>query len=497
MRTLMTLLTLGAAGAGYVYLNQTPAAGEPYSSTRRAPALFDWSRDVATHLEASRVPVKELVHRIHEKTKTVLDEFADQLGGHSDAPIDDAFQRLRQVAQSSNAGASRSDVAPIRDASDRPRLNAVPLPDLDELQRTAFDPAAEPNSSEPNVQIQTANGDNSTKIEPLTAHAPETRAIDSSLEPTSKEQRSSAIPMKNSAAGETSISNVSQQTTTATAPQGKANTPPIRGAKSLPVEWKVVGKTTEGRPMHSVHFGDSGTRTLVIAGLNGEDRVAVRWLELLVQELAQQPDRLKSNEIVFFRAGNPDGLVHNTRNNVRGVPLNRNFPSRRYRPAFDLPKFAVPAGEVETRVMLDTLYTFRPRRVIHLTSTAARSQAFYNRSAKATAAELERSLKLSLSPLDAEQNPGSLEDFADGTLEAAVLTVRLSVGSDWQQAWTQFSPHLLSAVVGKSIESPDAGSDKRSDPDRSPIPNANVEPVSRRPTRRGYEELSAPPDSLK
>ena len=228
--------------------------------------------------------------------------------------------------------------------------------------------------------------------------------------------------------------------------------------------------------MHSLHLGDRGTRTLIIAGLNGEDRTAVRWLEMLAEELKRRPDLIDGNEFVFFRAGNPDGLVRNARNNVRGVPIYRNFPSKRYRPVPDMPRYAVPASELETRVILDTLYSFRPRRVVHLTSTNGRSLVTYNKSAKALAEELERSAKLDIQPLDVEQVPGSLEDFSDGTLEAAVLSTRLSVSGDWKKAWSKLAEHELAAIVGQPIEVIRGEVTEPDDPDRSPIPRRILTP---------------------
>ena len=198
--------------------------------------------------------------------------------------------------------------------------------------------------------------------------------------------------------------------------------------------------------MHSMHLGTTGVRTLVIAGLNGEDRVAVRWLEQLAQGLASQPNLTENIEVFFFRAGNPDGLVHQYKGNARGVPLNRNFPSRRFRQPVGMPQFATPASEVETRVILDP-----------------------------------------------EQNPGSIEDFADGTLEAGVLSLKVNAGRDWQQTWTRLQPQVLAAVIGRPIDSEQPTLNLPQDPDKSAIPSASVEPISGNRRRRGYEELPPPP----
>ncbi|WP_157606173.1 M14 family zinc carboxypeptidase [Schlesneria paludicola] len=504
MRTFMTLMTLGAAGTGYAYLQQSSSIGEPSISRR-----FDWGRPSNSGPDVSQISVDELRGRIRERTRSVLDEFANQQSGHSDAPVDDAFQRLKQLAQSAVAVTSR----PEQLAEFGPHsvsLSQVPQPDLDELQRTAFDPSlveANPinlttNEVKPQDDESTAKLPSKQPTQPAPANRePDSRITqEPQIDPSPTSPAVTVTPsdrpadVEKATAVEKPIAEVSRLIAQTNAPQASVKPMAKRETRPLVAEWKVTGKTTEGRPMHSIHLGQQGTRTLVIAGLNGDDRTAVHWVERLADDLKKRPELFDNNEIVLFRAGNPDGLVKNLRNNARGVPLNRNFPSRRYRPVNDIPKFAVPASEVETRVILETFYSFRPRRVIHLTSTTGDSLVLHNRLAKNVAEELERSSKLKIQMLDAEQFPGSVEDFLDGTLEAAVVSMRLGIGSDWQNSWSAVRPQILAAVVGRSIE-PNKGAvaDATADPDRTPIPATPVEPVSRRPRRGGYEELPAPP----
>lgn len=494
MRTFLTLLTLGAASAGYIYLQPTHASGEPGLPPSLHTSVTDWQRNLSSKTASSRVPVKELIDKIHEHTKSALDEFANQYGGHSDAPIDDAFHRLQQVAQTiSDTTTPRESAAP---SSTHPApISQRSLPNVSELQRTAFESIAAQDDSKPKANQQADH-----QISDLDAIPPEQNSQADSRDvkdtaddrpPVIASNRPDSDRVDESGTADSPASNRNQISAKETS-QRTSSAPPKRRVenKYANAEWKVVGKTTEGRPMHSMHLGDVGTRTLVIAGLNGEDRTAVRWLELLAEELKRRPEFFEKNQVVFFRAGNPDGLVRNLRNNARNVPLNRNFPGRQYRPNADFPTGAAPAGEQETRVMLETLYSFRPRRVIHLTSTSGASRVLYNRLAKPIAAELERSASLEIQPLEVDQLPGSLEDFTDGTLEAAMLTSRLNTGKDWQETWSTLRLHLVGAVVGQPIEIVRGDPVKSADLDREPIP---IESVSRRPHRKGYEELPPPP----
>ena len=493
MRTAMILMTLTSAGAGYLYLQRTPPVGDLLRDVVTTQRLNDMSGRPAraeAHATINNATTNRLdqgpaktskgdttgtstknpANRVHQNTKSILDDFASLHGGHSDAPSEDAFQRLKQATQSFVRTASNGSEMSSREVQGD--IDAgLPQAKLSALQPIAFDrdddvvsqldPSGDSISSRKHdVQVVASNLAATAKSsERDMIRSAEKKAL--KLEPTSNVKRTSAV----------------------------SSTDSVKPAS----EWKVIGKTTEGRKIHSMHLGNNGVRTLVIAGLDGQDRVAVRWLEEMAQELASRPDLIENNEVTFFRAGNPDGLVHQYKGNARGVPLNRNFPSRRYRQPFGLPQFAVPASEVETRVMLDTLYSFRPRRVIHLSSTSGRSQVVFNRISKPVATELERSAKITLFPFDSEQNPGSIEDFADGTLEAAVLSVKVNPGRSWQQTWTGLQPHILAAVIGRPIDSEQPKLNLPQDQDQTRIPSTSVEPISRNPRRRGYEELPAPP----
>ncbi len=471
MRTVMILMTLSSAGAGYVYLQRTPAVSEAFRDKLTSQRLNDGPANTPQNGDTAGTTAKGLVSRVHQNTKSILDDFASLHGGHSDAPTENAFQRLKLATQSTiNPFLNRTEES-LRDMQSSTE-GGLPHSKLRDLQRIAFDlvdeetspsdrsadPASYPRNHD--GQDVASNLERISNVSDRDSANSQTKKL-LKLKPTSTVKQTSA-----------------PTTTESTKPGG---------------EWKVIGKTTEGRKMHSMHLGASGVRTLVIAGLNGEDRVAVRWLEQLAQGLASQPSLIENNEVVFFRAGNPDGLVHQYKGNARGVPLNRNFPSRRFRQPVGMPQFAVPASEVETRVMLDTLYSFRPRRIIHLSSTTGRSQVIYNRLSKPAATELERSAKLGIFPFDPEQNPGSIEDFADGTLEAAVLSLKVNAGRDWQQTWTRLQPQVMAAVIGRPIDAEQPSLSLPEDPDRTPIPPTNAEPISRNPRRRGYEELPAPP----
>ena len=406
--------------------------------------------------------------RVQAQSDSILDDFVRD-HGVTDQTLDGALTQVRDAARYSldQAGSSATEeiVGPTTSSNEAAR---------DELARAnpdvfTIESAPEPNrSNTPGASVHEATIVRSDK--------------------------------RKQAASDTEVAQVAAKEEAVTKAQTAVveKKPVVEKNIASASEWKVIGKTTEGRPLHTRRYGNNGPRTLIVAGLDGEDRIAVRWIDHLADEMARRPELFQSSEVLVFRAGNPDGLMKKASENARGVLINRNFPSRRYRPLPDLSSGAGPATEAETRALLDNLYTFHPRRVIHLTATTARTKAYYNRSAREIASELQRAYSLDIEPLDIERYPGSLEDFADGTLEAGVLSIQLNVGNDWQQIWSKHQPTILTAVTGKVLDKQDSKplpQDEltRSAPEavRSSLPVSSSEPL-RKKTRRGYEELPAP-----
>ncbi len=481
MRFLLAAITLAAAGVGFTYLDQPSAPSLTTEQTALRP-LFDWETPVdsaARHStdagnasassDARTTAAQDALHRIQAQSRTVLNDFVRD-HGIADLSLDDALAQVRAQAQSS---LSPTDAGISANPRTRDELASAAPPALNDGSHAQLDSASSPSRT-PGASVQEATIVRGGKPNATV----------------SGDVASGSVP---------SASKIAQTA-------GKDEHAPVARTKAVATssgsvpEWKVIGKTTEGRPLHTRRFGDSGPRTLIVAGLDGEDRMAVRWIDELADELARRPELYSSSEVLIFRAGNPDGLTHKVSENARGVFINRNFPSRRYRPLPDGSSGAGPATEAETRALLDTLYTFHPRRVIHLAATSAKTKAYYNRSARETASDLQRGHDLDVHPIDIEQYPGSLEDFADGTLEAGVLSIQLNAGNNWQQAWSKHQPTILSAVTGRSLDkheptSPPQDELTRSAPaaTRTPIPVSNTEPSRKKRVSRGYEELPAPP----
>jgi len=472
VRLFLAALTVGAAGIGYVYIQQSDLNSAAAQST--PGSLFDWqlaNDPVAVATDDGPVDSGEAPLAVRDSINKARSEITSKL---------DEFVRVNVVPDpESNAGSipqdiiSRDGVAQTRHTEIDDSVAAEPAPvipkrnpiDEDE-QDIGSVPASEQSESKPGTAKPSINDATLLTKKPDTANA------------------------GSGVSSESQTSSSSPRNTTELLP-GKISS---KDKKVFDSGWTSIGKTTKDLPMHTRQFGREGIRTLVISGLDGQDLIAVRWNDQLAEVLSRKNDLFPANEVQLFRAGNPDGLVKIASANSRGVLINRNFPSRRYQLLPDKTSGPGPVSEAETKVILDILYTFRPRRVIHLMSTSGPSTVFYNRAAKDIAAELRKDHRLETQPLDVELVPGSLEDFSDGTLDAAVLTLQLTGGSDWQQNWNKHLPAVLTAINGRNLAkmqsvSSDVASSREavriSDPEAMSVPVQKI--------RRGYEELPPPP----
>ena len=106
---------------------------------------------------------------------------------------------------------------------------------------------------------------------------------------------------------------------------GAASSPPTpQGAQVLAHNRRVkLGESVDGRSVRAVEIGDpdSTHKVLVVGCIHGNEPAGLAIIGAL-RKLRPIPD----TDIWIIRDLNPDGRRANTRQNGRGVDLNRNFP---------------------------------------------------------------------------------------------------------------------------------------------------------------------------
>ena len=122
-------------------------------------------------------------------------------------------------------------------------------------------------------------------------------------------------------------------------------------------EREILGASFEGRPIRVFHRGDpDDVRALVVGCIHGDECAGIRIAGRL---RTGSPRRFL--DLWILPTLNPDGRAARTRQNARGVDLNRNFPYRwrsgprgRYYPG------RRAASEPETRIAMRLIRRIEP-----------------------------------------------------------------------------------------------------------------------------------------
>lgn len=124
----------------------------------------------------------------------------------------------------------------------------------------------------------------------------------------------------------------------------------------------VIGHSAQGRPIVATRVGDPAApvHVLVVGDVHGNEPAG----EAIVARLRRA--RLSGVAFWLVRTANPDGRAHDTRQDARGVDLNRNFPYR-WAPGPRGTYYPGPraASEPETRALMALVRRVRPQLAVY------------------------------------------------------------------------------------------------------------------------------------
>lgn len=190
-------------------------------------------------------------------------------------------------------------------------------------------------------------------------------------------------------------------------------------APQLIPQYRLLGRSVQGRAITAQVLGDGLDTTLIIATIHGNEPAGTPLVKRLADHLATNPDLLEGRRIVIIPVANPDGMAAGTRENVRGIDLNRNFEaSNRVNNGNNGHQ---SLSEPETRALQAAIEEFRPNRILTLHQPL--SCIDYDGPGKPLAAAIASSCRLPVKKLGAK--PGSLGAYTGEELGIPTITMEL------------------------------------------------------------------------
>ena len=123
---------------------------------------------------------------------------------------------------------------------------------------------------------------------------------------------------------------------------------------------RVIGRSVEGRPIMAYRKGnpEASRKVLILGQMHGDERAGPVTARYIIDHV---PVSLNA-DVWFIPTMNPDGRAHGTRQNARGVDLNRNWPMNwKPGPRGETYPGPRPASEPETRAMMAFLDKMQPK----------------------------------------------------------------------------------------------------------------------------------------
>jgi protein MpaA len=230
------------------------------------------------------------------------------------------------------------------------------------------------------------------------------------------------------------------------------------------IQWKVGGRSVQGRPLMYAEFGDmtaATNTTLILSAVHGDEVTPVYVGVQLVNWLREHQSHLgKKARVVVAPLVNPDGFYRlpRTRTNARGVDVNRNFGTRDWRSRAHLKNTRrypgpIPRSEPETIFQEELIRRLKPQKIL-----AVHSPLNFMDYDGPTALSLARfpqeyvrvclKLRSELRAINGGYFPGSLGNYAGRELGIPTLTLELPSADPTkaQRYWDYFSKGIRTMI---------------------------------------------------
>jgi protein MpaA len=184
---------------------------------------------------------------------------------------------------------------------------------------------------------------------------------------------------------------------------------------------ELVGLSVRGQAIWAKIFDGTKGTILILGGIHGNEPISSELMDMLTEHLEANPEALCGRRVILVNRANPDGLDNNTRHNVRGVDLNRNFPSANFAPCARHGKEAL--SEPETEALRDLVCKYRPQAVVSVHGPLNCIDPDGGANSMRLARVMTRVSPLPIDDLRAF--PGSMGSYCGETMKMAMVTYEL------------------------------------------------------------------------
>jgi protein MpaA len=209
-------------------------------------------------------------------------------------------------------------------------------------------------------------------------------------------------------------------------------------------ETHVIGRSVQGRPIIAQVLGKGNDTVLIMATIHGDEPAGTTLVHKLAEHLRSNPQLLENRRVVLVPLVNPDGMALGTRENARGIDLNRNFETNNR--INNGHNGLSGCSEPESRALQKLIVEYKPDRIVSIHQPL--NCLDYDGAGKALAERLADCCQMPVRKLGAR--PGSLGSFTGLQLGIPTVTMELPRDAsrfDDERLWSQYGQAMLAAVA--------------------------------------------------
>ena len=206
----------------------------------------------------------------------------------------------------------------------------------------------------------------------------------------------------------------------------------------------LIGRSVQGRPILIQIAGQGDDTVLIMGAIHGNEVAGEKLVNRLAEHLQDSPQLLTGQRVVLLPVANPDGLAARTRENARGIDLNRNFETGNR--VDNGTNGLRPLTEPESQALQSLIKEYTPKRIVSIHQPL--NCIDYDGPGQAIAARMAQDCDLPVKKLGAR--PGSLGSYTGETLGIPTITMELppeAVKMTDLVLWEKYGKALLAAIL--------------------------------------------------